>query len=361
MIHLLIKPFIKSSALANFLSYISVRTFISLFLSISIWLLFGEKFIQILKRFQRSGSNIRDLGQADREQKSKTPTAGGVFILFTLLTNVALWCDLYNPYILLLIFVALTHGAIGLADDYLKIKRKNYNGVRPLYKLCTQLIISAITYGILTLVAPAGVESSINMPFVKESMINLGCLYPLFVFVVISGSSNAVNLSDGMDGLAVGPIIITAACMSILCYVSGHTGFAKYLYMTYIPGSGELVVFCGALIGSCVGFLWYNAHPALLFMGDTGSLSIGAILGVISLVIKQEVIFALISFVFVWEAISVIIQVVYFRQSNKRIFLMAPFHHHLEKKGWSETQIVVRSWIASFLFALVGLACIKLR
>lgn len=361
MIYLFLKPFVKSWSLANFFSYISVRTFLALSCSLLIWLLLGEYFIGLLKKFQKSGSRIRDLGQAGKVQKEHTPTAGGIFIIYTIIFNVCLWCDLTNVYIQLLIFVAISQGLLGFCDDFFKLRERTYNGIKPITKLTVHIFISLVAYIVLIKFLPQDIATSINIPFLKDCMLNLGIFYIFFVFCVISGSSNAVNLSDGLDGLATGPIIITTACMLLLCYISGHMGFAKYLYVPFIPGSSEIVVFCGALFGSCLGFLWYNAYPAALFMGDTGSLAIGGILGTIALIIKQELVFALVAFVFVWEALSVIIQVFYYKKNKKRIFLMAPFHHHLEKKGWSETQIVIRSWIASFLFALIGLACIKLR
>lgn len=361
MLYILLKPFIKVSTIANFFSYISVRTFGALFFSFAIWMWRGEYFIALLKRFQKNGCKIRDLGQSGKGKKESTPTAGGIFIISSVMLSSLIWRNFQNIYIILLLVTLVVHGSIGFVDDFLKIKQQSYDGVPPWGKLFVQGVFSIIVYFTLISNLDYGFVTSINVPFLKNTVLPLGILYPVFIFCVISGSSNAVNLSDGLDGLAVGPIMIVTACMGLLCYLSGHVLFAKYLYVPYIQGAGEVVVFCGALFGSCMGFLWYNAHPAMVFMGDTGALAIGAALGLISLIVKQEIIFAVISFVFVWEALSVIIQVLYYKKSKKRAFLMAPFHHHLEKKGWSETQIVIRSWIASFLFALIGLACIKLR
>lgn len=356
-----LKPFAKYSVIANFFSYTSVRAFISLFISILIWFIFGEKFIKILSNFQKKGSVIRDLGQEYKEKKQKTPTAGGIFILLILTFNILLWCDLRNPYILLLLFVGISYGLLGFFDDYLKIKNSNYLGVSAKTKLICQCVLSIIISISIINITSIGDASNLNIPFIKNCVIDIGYLYPLFVFFVVVGSSNAVNLGDGLDGLAIGPIIIITGFMSILSYIASHIIFSKYLYLIYIPHSEEIVVFCCALLGSCIGFLWYNANPAKIFMGDTGSLSIGAILSTIALCIKQELLFALMSGIFILEALSVIIQVLFYKKTKRRFFLMAPFHHHLEKKGWSEMQIVIRFWIISFLFALVSLACLKLR
>lgn len=361
MIYFLLKPFAKISSLANFLSYVSVRTLASLFISLIIWLIFGRKFIQLLKTFQGNGSVIRDLGQSEKSKKGATPTAGGIFIIAVTVLNALLWCDLQNTYVVLLLFTSIVSAVLGFVDDYLKVSQRNYDGVSPVRKLSAQFVLCSVIYVVLLVEFGGDHVNMLNIPFLKNTLVNLGPLYLLFMFCVIAGTSNAVNLSDGLDGLAVGPIIISTVFVGFVCYISGHVHFAGYLHVPYINGASEIVVFCGALFGACLGFLWYNAYPAAVFMGDTGSLSIGATLGLIALIVKQELIFALVSFVFVWEAISVMIQVFFYKKTKKRVFLMAPFHHHLEKIGWSETQVVIRSWIASFIFAIIGLVCIKLQ
>jgi phospho-N-acetylmuramoyl-pentapeptide-transferase len=294
-------------------------------------------------------------------QKQGTPTMGGAIIIACTILSSLLWGDVTNRYLISLIFLTVAYSFLGFWDDFLKVKFKNSKGVCGRKKMLFQLIIALIfSYLIESLRAPE-VAGKLTFPFLKNFIIDNSLFLICFTTFVIVGSSNAVNLTDGLDGLATFPSMLAALCLGIISYITGHHVFANYLQITYVASAGELCIFCGALIGACLGFLWYNAPPAMIFMGDTGSLAIGAALGGISTIIKHEFVLAIVGGLFVWEALSVMIQVVYFRCTGKRIFLMSPIHHHFEKKGWTESTVVIRFWIISFVFALIGLATLKIR
>ena len=294
-------------------------------------------------------------------QKSGTPTMGGVIIIIGILTSTLMWADLNNIYIWTLIFVSLGLGLLGFIDDLLKIKLKNSRGLNSKLKFLGQLMISLIA--ILILIKFSNHEYLFNLyfPFFKNLLWQMGLFFIPFALFVIIGSSNAVNLTDGLDGLATVPVMLVALSFTLISYVVGNTIFSDYLQLQYIPDVGELAIFCGSIVGSCLGFLWYNAPPAKIFMGDTGSLSLGGSLAAVAIIVKHEIVLAIVGGLFVLETVSVIIQVISFKLTGKRIFKMAPIHHHFEQKGWAESTIVIRFWIIAIILALVGLATLKLR
>jgi phospho-N-acetylmuramoyl-pentapeptide-transferase len=305
---------------------------------------------------------IRQDGPIDHIiKKSGTPTMGGVIIIIGILSSTFLWADLNNIYVWTLIFVCLALGALGLIDDILKIKFRNSRGLKSSYKFIGQIIISVIT--LVILIKYSGHEFLFNLyfPFFKNLIWDMGLFFIIFGLFVIIGASNAVNLTDGLDGLATVPVMLVALSFTLISYVVGNTIFSDYLQIQYIPDVGELSIFCGSVVGACLGFLWYNAPPAKIFMGDTGSLSLGGSLAAIAIIVKHEIVLAIIGGLFVLETVSVIIQVTSYKLTGKRIFKMAPIHHHFEKKGWAESTIVIRFWIIAIILALVGLATLKLR
>ena len=286
---------------------------------------------------------------------------GGVIIIIGILSSTLLWADLKNIYVWTLIFVSLSLGILGLVDDMLKIKYENSRGLKSKYKFLGQIIISVITLFILSNYSDHAFLYDLYFPFFKNLIWHMGLFFiPLGLFIII-GASNAVNLTDGLDGLATVPVMLVALSFTLISYVVGNTIFSEYLQIQYIPDVGELSIFCGSIVGSCLGFLWYNAPPAKIFMGDTGSLSLGGSLAAIAIIVKHEIVLAIIGGLFVLETVSVIIQVVSFKLTGKRIFKMAPIHHHFEKKGWAESTIVIRFWIIAIILALIGLATLKLR
>jgi phospho-N-acetylmuramoyl-pentapeptide-transferase len=330
---------------------------------LAIALFITPKAIRMLRALYPSGQPIRQDGpKSHLESKKSTPTCGGLIIIFALLISSLLWVNLSNPYIWITLFVTLSLGLLGFTDDYMKLSRNNPRGVSGKLKLVIQALVSVIACFAVQKFSPLEHVSSVNIPFFKNLAIDLGYLYVVFVGIVIIGSSNAVNLTDGLDGLATMPVILVALSFAIICYLVGNHVFSEYLYINYVPGAGELTVLCGALIGASLGFLWYNAHPAQIFMGDVGSLSLGGTLGVMSVIVKHEFVLAITGGLFVMEALSVILQVYYFKFSGgNRIFLMAPLHHHFEKKGWTEQQVVIRFWIIAAVFMMLGLSTLKLR
>ena len=316
-------------------------------------------FIRYIKNLQ-IGQVIRDDGPKTHLKKEGVPTMGGMLIIFTIINTTLLWTNLTNRYVWLILGVTLWFGAIGAIDDFKKISVNNSKGLSAKGKLLLQ-VTGAFLLGVI-LYAHPNFDGHLSIPFFKAFRPDLGWFYIVFAILVIVGSSNAVNLTDGLDGLAAGPIIITGTVYLVFSYLAGHALLAKYLQMPFVPGAGELAIFCGALVGSCLGFLWYNAYPAHMFMGDVGSLSMGGTLGAIAIITKQEILLAIVGGIFVMEALSVIIQVGFFKLSGgKRVFLMAPFHHHFEKKGWAEPKVVVRFWIISIILGLMALATLKLR
>jgi phospho-N-acetylmuramoyl-pentapeptide-transferase len=305
---------------------------------------------------------IRQDGPIDHIiKKTGTPTMGGVIIIIGIISGTILWADLTNIYVWTLIFVSLSLGALGLLDDILKIKYKNSSGLKSRYKFLGQVIIGILTLLILIKYSNHEYLYNLYFPFFKNIILQMGIFFIHFGLFVIIGSSNAVNLTDGLDGLATVPVMLVALSFTLICYVVGNTIFSEYLQIQYIPDVGELSIFCGSVVGACLGFLWYNAPPAKIFMGDTGSLSLGGSLAAIAIIVKHEIVLAIIGGLFVLETASVIIQVVSYKLTGKRIFRMAPIHHHFEKKGWAESTIVIRFWIIAIILALVGLATLKLR
>ena len=303
---------------------------------------------------------VRDDGPESHLSKQGVPTMGGVLIVTVVVFTTLLWVDLTNIYVWLILGIMLWFGGIGFIDDYRKIKKKNSKGLSARGKMALQ--VAGVFAAGAILLNIEGFDTTLSFPFIKDVRPDLGVYYILFMILVIAGASNAVNLTDGLDGLAIGPTVITSGVYLLFSYLAGHAGLAAYLQIPYVSGAGEVTVFCGALAGACLGFLWFNTYPAQIFMGDVGSLAIGGALGIIAIITKQEILLVLVGGIFVMEALSVILQVGYFKISGgKRIFLMAPFHHHFEKKGWEEPKVVVRFWIVSIVLGLMALATLKLR
>jgi len=353
--------FVEYFTFLNVFKYITFRTGLSVFTSLFIVLIIGGPFIKYFST-KKILNPIRNDGPSDHIiKKIGTPTMGGVIILFGLLTSVILWGDLKNIYLIFCMYVALTFGALGAYDDYIKIKFNNSSGISSKLKLLLQIILSIIGISALTYFSDYSEISNLYFPFFKNLIINLGWFFIPFGVFVIVGSSNAVNLTDGLDGLATVPVMLVAACFAFISYVTGNIVFSDYLQIPYIEGTGEISIFCGAVIGSCLGFLWFNAPPAKIFMGDTGSLSLGGSLGAIGIITKHEIVLAITGGLFVLEAVSVMVQVISYKMTGKRVFKMAPIHHHFEKKGWPESTIVIRFWIISIILAMIGLATLKLR
>lgn len=362
MLYNLLLPYMSDITFLNIFRYISFRSGGAVFTALLISFVFGPAIIRWLKRKQSEGQPIREDGpQGHLLTKKGTPTMGGVMMLLAVGVSTLLWADLKNQYVWIILFVTAGFGLLGFADDYLKVTKKNTKGVSGKAKLAVQIAVSVIAVLWIQNLSPAGYESHLAFPFFKSLLVDLGLFYIPFAVVVMVGASNAVNLTDGLDGLAIVPIMIAAACFGMISYLVGHLNFANYLQIHAIAGAGEIAVFCSALIGAGLGFLWFNAPPARVFMGDTGSLAFGGSLGVISVITKHEIVLSIVGGLFVMEAVSVIIQVYYYKFTGKRFFGMAPIHHHFEKKGWSEPTIVIRFWIIAVIFALLGLATLKLR
>jgi len=361
MLYNLLTSYSDTYSFLNFFNFLTVRTGLAMITSMVIVFLIGEKFINYFS-INNITNPIRSDGPEDHLiKKIGTPTMGGVLILIGLFLGVFLWADLYSPFNWLLIFITFSFGILGAFDDYKKIKNNNSRGISSRLKFIIQIILSLVSLIILYKFIDTEQTSNLYFPFFKNLVINLGWFFIPFYLFVIVGSSNAVNLTDGLDGLATVPVILVAGCFAFISYVSGNIIFAEYLLIPYIEGVGEVTVFCGAIIGASIGFLWFNAPPAKIFMGDTGSLALGGSLGAIGVVTKHEIVLAITGGLFVLEAISVIVQVISFKITGKRIFKMAPIHHHFEKKGWAESTVVIRFWIISLILALIGLATLKLR
>jgi phospho-N-acetylmuramoyl-pentapeptide-transferase len=361
MFYSLIIELIDQYSFLNVFKYLTFRTGLAMFTSMAIVLLIGTPFINFFSAKQILDP-IREDGPTNHIiKKIGTPTMGGVLILLGLFSGILLWGDLTNHHIWFLLFIVTCFGLLGAYDDYKKIKFKNSSGISFKFKIIAQILI-ALT-GILMLSHFSQHEELTNLyfPFFKNLIINLGWFFVPFSIFVIVGASNAVNLTDGLDGLATVPVILVAACFAFISYVTGNIVFSEYLQITYIEGMGEVAVFCGSIIGSCLGFLWFNAPPAKIFMGDTGSLALGGSLGAIGIITKHEIVLAITGGLFVLEAVSVIVQVLSFKLTGKRVFRMAPIHHHFEKKGWAESTVVIRFWIISIILAMIGLATLKLR
>jgi phospho-N-acetylmuramoyl-pentapeptide-transferase len=346
----------------NVFRYLTFRTIAAVVTALMLAFIFGPRFISWLKHKQGKGQPIRSDGpESHLLTKKGTPTMGGLLILLCFTISTLLWADLSNVFVLACMVVTLGFGLIGFMDDYAKVAKRSSAGVSGKVRLIMEFAFAGLAvYTVMSLTQPI-----IKLPFIKDVFIDLsfyfGVFYILFGSVVIVGAGNAVNLTDGLDGLATMPVIIATATFAIFAYVAGNARFADYLQIYPVPGAGELTVFCGALIGACLGFLWYNAPPARVFMGDTGSLALGGAIGSIAVVTKQELVLIIVGGLFVVEALSVIIQVAWFKRTGRRVFLMAPIHHHFEKKGWAEPTIVIRFWIVSLMLALIGLSTLKLR
>ncbi len=362
MIYNLLYPHVESFSALNLLRYITFRTGAALLTALIISFVLGAPLIRWLKSKQVEGQPIRDDGPASHlVTKKGTPTMGGVLILFSLTLSTLLWANLANHYIWVVVLVTLSYGLLGAYDDYLKLTKRSHRGLSGKKKLLIQLIIAGIAVWYVDDVVPHKLSHALTFPFIKDFFLNLGWFYIPWGILVIAGASNAVNLTDGLDGLAIVPVIIAATCFTIISYLVGNHIFAKYLQIHYVEHVGELCVFMGALIGAGLGFLWFNAPPARVFMGDTGSLAVGGALGCIGVITKHEIVLAIVGGLFVLETASVILQVGYYKLTKKRIFLMAPIHHHFEKKGWAESTIVIRFWIIATILALVGLSTLKIR
>ena len=345
----------------NLFRYITFRAGGAFFTALIFGFLFGQPLINLLKRRQKNGQPIRDDGpQSHIEGKAGTPTMGGVLILGAVVTSSLLWARLDIGYVWMVLFVTIAFGAIGFVDDYQKVTRNSHAGVSGRVRLLLGFVIAAIAGYWAVGMHPEALENRLAIPVVS-GLVNLGILFLPFAMLVIVGSANAVNLTDGLDGLAIMPVMIAAGSLGVIAYAVGRTDFTEYLGINYVPGTGEILIFTAGLIGGGLGFLWYNAPPAAVFMGDTGSLALGGALGAIAVATKHEIVLAIIGGLFVVEAMSVIIQVLYFKSTGKRVFLMAPIHHHFEKKCWAEPQIVIRFWIISLILALIGLATLKVR
>lgn len=361
MLYNLFAPMAEHHAFFNLFQYLTFRTGGAIMTALLICFLIGPSMINWLRERQVKGQPIRDDGPQSHLSKQGTPTMGGLMILLSVLLSTLLWADISSPYVWYAMLVMGGYGAIGFADDFLKLTKKNAKGLPGKYKILFQIIIGgAAVAGIMTTL-PDNMSTHLALPFFKDLLINLGGFFAVFALFVIIGSSNAVNLTDGLDGLAIVPVAIAAACFGLICYLVGNSVFAEYLQIHYVPGVGEMAVICGALIGAAMVFLWFNAPPAMIFMGDTGSLAMGGLLGALAVMTKHEIVLAIIGGLFVLETVSVILQVASFKLTGKRIFKMAPIHHHFEQKGWSESTVVVRFWIIAMILALIGLSTLKIR
>ncbi len=362
MLFNLLSPLSEDIGALRLFSFITFRTGGAILTALLISLIFGPLVIRWLKSVQGKGQPIRSDGpESHIITKAGTPTMGGVLILLSLGVATLLWADLSNGFVWIVLLLTLGFGAIGFADDYLKVTHQTSKGLSGYVKLAMEIVLALVAAFAIAALTESHLSSHLAMPFLKDVLVNFGWFFLVVVVFVIVGASNAVNLTDGLDGLAIGPIIIAAMTFGIICYLAGNTVYASYLQLPLVVGAGELAVLCGALVGAGLGFLWFNAPPAMVFMGDTGSLASGAALGSISVVTKHELVLAIVGGLFVLETVSVIVQVVSFKVTGRRVFRMAPIHHHFEKMGWAEPTIVIRFWIIAIVLALVGLATLKLR
>lgn len=344
----------------NVFSYLTLRSIFSTLTALLIAILVGPKMIRWLQRMQ-IGQTVRNDGPESHLSKSGTPTMGGVLILLAIIVSSILWADLSNKYVWVTLFVITSYGIVGFVDDYRKVIRKDSKGLIARWKYFWQSVIAIGVSFFLYSTADTANETALVVPFFKEVLPQLGLMYILISYFAMVGTSNAVNLTDGLDGLAIVPTILVAGALAIFAYVSGHINFSNYLNIPYLPLSGELVVICTAIVGAGLGFLWFNTYPAMVFMGDVGSLALGGALGVLAVLVRQELVLVIMGGVFVMETVSVILQVGSFKLRGQRIFKMAPIHHHYELKGWPEPRVIVRFWIISLILVLIGLATLKLR
>jgi phospho-N-acetylmuramoyl-pentapeptide-transferase len=344
----------------NVFQYLTLRIILGVLTSLFISLLVGPYLIKRLNEYQ-IGQSVRDDGPETHLSKSGTPTMGGLLILVSIAVSTLCWADLSNRFIAVVLLVTLAFGVVGWVDDYRKVVEQNPKGLPGRYKYFWQSVIGLVAAMYLYQSATSPAETQLIIPFIKDVTINLGWMYVVLSYFVIVGSSNAVNLTDGLDGLAILPTVLVAGALMIFAYTTGHIYFAEYLGIPYIKGVGEVAIFCAAIVGSGLGFLWFNTYPAQVFMGDIGALALGAALGVVAIVVRQELVLFIMGGVFVMETISVILQVGSFKLTGKRIFNMAPLHHHYELKGWPEPRVIVRFWIVTVILVLIGLASLKVR
>ncbi len=354
-------PLSDQFAVLNVFRYLTFRTGGAVMTALVLSFVFGPVLIRILRTRQNGGQPIRADGPESHFTKQGTPTMGGFLILFALTVATLLWADLTNGYVWAALGVTITYGTIGFLDDYLKVTHRTSVGMSSKLKLALQAAIAVAAGLWIMRLLPDPLSTTLAVPFFKSLLVDLGWMFLAFAVVVMVGASNAVNLTDGLDGLAIVPVMIAAGVFAVITYLVGNAVFSGYLQIHYVPGSGELAVFLGALVGGGLGFLWFNAPPAKVFMGDTGSLALGGALGAISVIIKHELVLAIVGGLFVLETVSVIVQVISFKLTGKRVFRMAPLHHHFEQKGWAESTIVIRFWIIATILALAGLATLKLR
>ncbi len=344
----------------NVFSYLTFRAIVSTLTALTLSLYFGPKLIKYLQTMQ-IGQTVRDDGPESHLSKSGTPTMGGILILASIVFSILLWGDLSNIYVWVVLFVVVSFGLIGFVDDYRKVIRKDSNGLIARWKYFWQTVVGLATALFLYSIAQSPEETSLIIPFVKDVLPQLGIFYIVMTYFVIVGTSNAVNLTDGLDGLAIVPTIMVAGAFGLFAYVTGNANFSEYLNIPHIPLTSELLIVCTSIVGAGLGFLWFNTYPAQVFMGDVGSLALGAALGVIAVLVRQELVLFIMGGVFVVETVSVILQVGSYKLRGQRIFRMAPIHHHYELKGWPEPRVIVRFWIISLVLVLIGLATLKLR
>lgn len=361
MLYYWLYPLVRQYPVFNVFRYITFRTAMAAVTALLLLLVLGPAMIRWLKRRQ-IGQAIRQEGPPTHLAKAGTPTMGGLLILFAITAATLLWMDLANRFVWIALATLLALGAVGFADDYTKIARRRSLGLTGRGKLLPQFAVAlAAAWAISQWAAPGGFSTVVTFPFLKKAILDLGLFYVPFVAVVLVGSSNAVNLTDGLDGLATGAVGIAAGTYAVLTYVAGNAVAARYLQIPLVPQSGELAVFCGAILGAALGFLWFNCHPADVFMGDVGSLPLGGAIAAVAVMAKQEMLLAIVGGLFVLEALSVIVQVVSFKTTGRRVFRMAPLHHHFELAGWAESRVIIRFWIVSLFFAVAALSTLKLR
>lgn len=362
MLFHLLTPLADDFIFFNLFNYLTFRTGGAIMTALLIAFVMGPGFIRWLKSKQGEGQPIRSDGPETHFKKKGTPTMGGGLILLSFGISALLWSRLDNPYVWICLWVIFGFAAVGFVDDYAKLTKRSHNGISGRVRLAIKSAISLVAaFFVVQLNPDSQMATGLALPFLKNVVLPMGVFYYIFAAFVMVGTANAVNLTDGLDGLAIGPIMIALACFGVIIYLVSNAMFANYLQLHFVRGSGEVVVLCGALLGAGLGFLWYNAPPAMVFMGDTGSLSMGGALGVMAVIAKHEIVLAIIGGLFVVETLSVIIQVFVFKMTGKRVFKMAPLHHHFEKLGWPETTVVVRFWIIAIILALVGLSTLKLR
>jgi len=361
MLYSLLFPYAHQFPVLNVFRYITFRTAMAAVTALLLALVLGPPMIRLL-RARQIGQSIREEGPKSHMAKAGTPTMGGLLILLSVITATLLWMDLSNRFVWIALASLFALGLVGFADDFVKFTKRRNLGLTGRGKLLPQILVAlAIAWAIGQWAGHGSVSTVVTFPFLKRAVVDLGLLYLPFIAFVLVGASNAVNLTDGLDGLAIGSVGIAAGTYAILAYVTGNAVASRYLQIPFVPQSGELAVFCGALVGASLGFLWFNCHPAEVFMGDVGSLPLGGAIAVVAVMTKHEVLLAIVGGLFVMEALSVIIQVVSFKTTGRRVFRMAPLHHHFELAGWAESRVIIRFWILSILFAVLGLSTLKLR